>query len=396
MLYFVNNQTQKKIAWLVVDDQENVIKKGTSDTYADLKDQANKIIGYIFSPSISIKTLEVPPAIKAQIRKSVPFLLEDSLLGNIEEFHFETSERDKEGKVLISLIPTKLIKTEVGTFKKAGIDVESLFVLETSLSTEEGSCSLVVFEGISVINFANKWGWCAETDTILNMLERGREEFSCFNLNVFINTKTSTIDWTSVTSLVPKIEHIDDELDFLEKNLSSLNQKDSLLFKEYAPRIHWETYFLTWRYTLAAIFLVVGLYFTQLTVDIFQDRSLTQELDRESLALFYSTFPEESKKTDLRTLLKSKLKGTNLTNTEPFLLTLTNLSQIIANNERVSLFSINYDLARDQLVVELQCTEFDDLESVKSIFNQSGYLLEVGSSKRIGSSILSEIFIKRS
>ena len=78
------------------------------------------------------------------------------------------------------------------------------------------------------------------------------------------------------------------------------------------------------------------------------------------------------------------------------MVTIQNLTQVIFNNERVSLFSINYDMARNQFILEIQCTQFEDLEAVKSTFLQEGYQVDVGSSKRVGNSILSEILIRKS
>ena len=51
---------------------------------------------------------------------------------------------------------------------------------------------------------------------------------------------------------------------------------------------------------------------------------------------------------------------------------------------------------RNQFMVEIQCSQFEDLEAVKSTFLQRGYQVEVGSSKRVGNSILSEILIRKS
>ena len=55
-----------------------------------------------------------------------------------------------------------------------------------------------------------------------------------------------------------------------------------------------------------------------------------------------------------------------------------------------------YDRNKNQIIVELQCAQFEDLENIKSIFLEKGYLINVGSSKRVGNSILSEIFLQKS
>ena len=142
--------------------------------------------------------------------------------------------------------------------------------------------------------------------------------------------------------------------------------------------------------------LVIGLYFIQTILDTYQYNTSAAELLRQSESLYYSSFPEESKEEDISKQLKRKLKNVDFSESEPFLITVQNLTQVISNNEGVSLFSINFDLARHQFLIEIQCSQFEDLEAVKSIFIQRGYSVNVRSSKRVGNSILSEILIKKS
>ena len=154
-------------------------------------------------------------------------------------------------------------------------------------------------------------------------------------------------------------------------------------------------YFEKWKYGLAAASIAIALYFSQIIVDIYQNNTIAIDLLEESESLYYSGFPNEPKVEDLEKLIRQKLKGLEFSGKEPFLLTVQNLTQVIFNNERVSLYSINYELNRNQFVIEIQCSEFEDLEAVKSTFSLGGYSVDIGSSKRVGNSILSEIFIKK-
>ena len=189
---------------------------------------------------------------------------------------------------------------------------------------------------------------------------------------------------------------VNDELDFLEKALPFLKQNLNILQNQYAPRIDWKELLINWRYALATASLVIAFYFLQISLEINQNNSLASELEEKSKSLFYADFPEELQSNDIQKALKNKLRNLSFSESEPFLKTVQNLTQVISNNERVSLFSINYDMNRNQFMVEIQCSQFEDLEAVKSTFLQGGYQVEVGSSKRVGNSILSEILIRKS
>ena len=395
-LIFLHNLLKGTVSWLIEDETGEISERGTASTFLELQTKVvDRVEGFIFSPLFSNKRLEVPPTSQSQILESIPFLLEDSLLGSVEDYHFVISKRSEEGDVKVSLIPINSMEEEISLFREAQIYVSSLSFLDNSFKEEPSVCSLVLFDDISVINFGSEWGWCAETDIILNLLKKGLEDFKSTSLKVFLSKDAKKIDWTKYSKLEPDIIFIEGELDFLEKAFPSLENKFNLLTNKYAPRIAWREYFKKWKYGLAAASIVVVLYFSQTLTDIYQNNSSTTDLLEQSRSLYYSAYPNEPKDTDLKKLLRQKLRGVNLTGREPFLLTVQNLTQVIHNNERVSLHSVNYDLNSNQFIIEIQCTQFEDLETVKSTFIQGGYAIDVGSSKRVGNSILSELFIKK-
>ena len=70
---------------------------------------------------------------------------------------------------------------------------------------------------------------------------------------------------SSYSELKPVIEPVENDLDFLEKNLEIISPKINLLVDRYSPRIQWKKFLFDWRYALASLSLVFFLYFTQLT-----------------------------------------------------------------------------------------------------------------------------------
>ena len=296
----------------------------------------------------------------------------------------------------ISLVPKTIMDQEVNVFNESAINVNSLSLLDVSFEVDTSEGFLIIFNELSILSFGSEWGWCSETETVLSILKKSLEDFNCSSLKVFQSTETEEINWDKYIQSDVIIDYVEGELDFLEKALPHLKQNLNILQNQYAPRVDWMENIYKWKYALVAISLVIGLYFTQTILDIYQNNSSASELLRQSESLYYSSFPEESKEEDISKQLKRKLRNVDFSESEPFLITVQNLTQVIFNNERVSLFSINYDLGRNQFIVEIQCSQFEDLEAVKSTFIQGGYSVDIGSSKRVGNSILSEILIKKS
>ena len=396
-LTFLLNHQIKTYFWLITNESGLVIERGQTKNLLDISDKKVRLVeGFIFSPLFSNKRLEVPPATKSQILESIPYLLEDNILRPIKDYHFVSSNRNEQGEVSISLVPKTILDQEVNGFNESAIKVNSLSLLDVSFEVDTSEGFLIIFNELSILSFGSEWGWCSETETVLSILKKSLDEFNCSSLKVFQSTETEEINWDKYIQSDVIIDYVEGELDFLEKALPHLKQNLNILQNQYAPRVDWMENVYKWKYALVAISLMIGLYFIQTIFDIYQNNSSASELLRQSESLYYSSFPEESKEEDISKQLKRKLRNVDFSESEPFLITVQNLTQVIFNNERVSLFSINYDLGRNQFIVEIQCSQFEDLEAVKSTFIQGGYSVDIGSSKRVGNSILSEILIKKS
>ena len=96
-LTFLFNHPNKIYFWVICDETGAIIQKGQSKSLKDIvsEKKLNKIEGFIFSPLLSNKKIEVPPARKSQILESIPYLLEDNILGKIKDYHFVYNLRQK-------------------------------------------------------------------------------------------------------------------------------------------------------------------------------------------------------------------------------------------------------------------------------------------------------------
>ncbi|MAS58686.1 MAG: hypothetical protein CMD42_02960 [Gammaproteobacteria bacterium] len=395
-LIFLHNYVTSTISWIICNENYKLIDKGQADSLSTLKDKdVDEIQAVILSTDFQTKLIEVPPVGNSQILRSIPFLLEDHLLDPINKYHFINSERDIDGEVLVSLVPKDFMELIDSSFIVENLSVKSMAPLESSLHIVNKTCYLAIFKDIAVIIFGSKWSWCAETETILTLMDKGIKEYGCDKLKVFLDEKDTKLDLSLYSELKPVIELVENDLDFLEKNLETISPKINLLVDRYSPRIQWKKFLFNWRYALTSLSLVFFLYFTQFTVDILQNSYAAENLEQESKRLFFTSFPNESKDIDLSILIKKKLKGIAFSRSEPFLQTLSNVSEVVVNHERTSLFSVTYDVGRAQFIIEVQCIQYDDLEALQSTLSQGGYDVEIGISKKIGESILSEMYLKK-
>ena len=112
--------------------------------------KVNKIEGFIFSPLLSNKKIEVPPARKSQILESIPYLLEDNILGKIKDYHFVMTSRNERGEVNVSLIPKTFMDQEINNLYEEGVNVSSLNLLDTGFQINKSESVLVIFKEFSI------------------------------------------------------------------------------------------------------------------------------------------------------------------------------------------------------------------------------------------------------
>jgi type II secretory pathway component PulL len=124
------------------------------------------------------------------------------------------------------------------------------------------------------------------------------------------------------------------------------------------------------------------------------NNSSVTKLNLNAKTLFFTSFPEENRSLDYKLLLRKKLRNIPDDKDIVFLSTLGVVSKIIVNNENISLNVVSYDLNKNQFLLEVELSSFEDIEVLKSIMIRSGLMVEIGSSRRSGPLILSEIFVK--
>jgi len=382
------------LSWVFKDPSGNLINHGVATSLKDLLDiKADHIKGYIYHPLLTRRELQVPPAKTAEINSSIPFLMEDELLTNLEDLHIVTSKRRSNGNVSLSMIPHFIMKNIDGEIINSELKVSSLCDLSDAIPSNSSEAILVIFKEYAILKLGTDWSWCSDLQTILGLLKNSFDEFQLNSFKVFLNSDLK-IDWPSYTQIDPQLYYVEDEQDYL---LNESNQgKDglNLLVNEYEPRLSWKKWYKNWKFPFFSTLLIIFLYFSQLSYEVFLNNSHVAKLNLNAESLFFTSFPEENRSLDYKLLLRKKLRNIPDDKDIVFLSTLGKVSQIIINNKNVSLNVVSYDFNKNQFLLEVELSSFEDIEVLKSIMIRSRLVVEIGSSRRSGSSILSEIFIK--
>ena len=381
------------IFWVIKDERGKVIHQGSKENQDELGMlNINSATGFVYNPLILNKILNVPPGKPKDIEASVPFILEDQILTNLEKFHLVVSDREDIGQVKVALVP-EIVMDQINAYiLKNEINITSIFNFSNLLHCEPSKGILSILDKYAIINFGDKWSWCSDLESILGLLDKGFKEFDITSFKVYTN-KEVDIDWLRYSEIFPEITNKRSQEDYLIDPTS--NKQNNFLEGRYQPKIEWKKYLTLWRYPIAALMLLIVIHFFQLSLKIFQNNLIASELNVKAEGSFYQVFDNTDQNSNFKLALQNKIKETPRLSKNSFLSTFSRISQVINLNENISINSVSFNAEKDLFLLEVELASFEDIDSLKSVLDQSGFEVKVGPQKRSGSSILSEMFITK-
>ena len=247
-------------SWVLKDSSGNLINHGVANSLKELLDiRAEHIRGYIYHPLLTRRELQVPPAKTAEINSSIPFLMEDELLTNLEDLHIVTSKRRSNGNVSLSMIPHFIMKNVDEQIINSELKVSSLCDLSDAIPSNSSEAILVIFKEYAILKLGSDWSWCSDLQTILGLLKNSFNEFKLNTFKVFINSDLK-IDWSSYTQIDPQLFYVEDEQDYLLNQFNQDTDGLNLLINDYEPRLSWKKWYKNWKLPIFSTLLIILLY----------------------------------------------------------------------------------------------------------------------------------------
>ena len=135
------NPKDMMLQWLVLDHSDTrEIKQGTLQ---DLAKTAGKNLVTLLYPASKVLLLDIDLPVKSdkQIKKALPFALEELLADEMETYHLVWHSQVK-GKVYVAAINQEKFKSCLAGFKEQGINLASVYPETLYLPYQAGSYSL--------------------------------------------------------------------------------------------------------------------------------------------------------------------------------------------------------------------------------------------------------------
>lgn len=362
--------------WLIVEDDGSERAKGVTDFrgLSDLIDPAaewlqnpNNIVTVIPGEHVLGVSCEIPGRSTGQIRRALPFVVEEFVATDIEGMHLAHGLIRRGETIRVNLIDRLHIEDWLACLAELAITPGHM-ISEADLLPAEPDAVSILFEGDTVL--IKTESQAASVDRTNLILAIGSVEASRLLL---VNGDLTDLERSQ---LDPELE-IERTGDADQSNLSYLAERwrtspdvINLLQGPYAVSQPASSGLMRWRAVAAliGIWALIGL--ISIVAEGFWASSQADSLQAQSNDLYRNIFPGEQRIVNLRRQMQQKLGQRSSDGSAGFIAYLAYLAQGI--DRSVSILSLTYTQTRDELAADLLLKDYDELERLKQRLAQIG------------------------
>jgi general secretion pathway protein L len=375
-------------AWIITDDQGGVRGQGETDFrgLADLIDpsagwlqQPENIVVAIPNGHVLSLSCEVPGRSVSQIRRALPFVVEEYVTTDIEGMHLASGEIRRGAPVRCNLIERSLLDDWLAIL--ADLHIHPGYLLaETEFLPVANDQVTVLFDGDLALVRTSAQSATVDRDNLglaLTSLAGQRLLLINGDLEPLERARldaTLTIERMPTTGLAGA-----STLGFLATQTDAVRAGINLLQGLYQPRQRQNPHWARWRPAagLAAAWLLVAL-----LVNVVQGMFAAQradQLEAESVALYQEIFPG-ARVTNVRRQMLAQLGEGGDASRSGLIGNLDNLAGAITSGSSIQ--SLNFTMDRGELAVDLLIPGFEELDQLKERLAARGGSVDITSAEQ--------------
>ena len=383
--------------WLIAEDDGSVRAKGVTDArgLSELVDpgtdwvtNAQNIVIVLPGEHVLGVSCEVPGRSAGQIRRALPFVVEEFVAADIEGMHLAAGNVRRGEPVRCNLIDRALLDGWLDGFAQLGLHPGAMISEAEMLPCEPEQVS-VLFDGDEAL--VKTVDQAATVDRPNLLLALGSVTA---NEVLLLNGELTDLELGQLDGDMSVRQAVGDAgattLEYVAGRWREHPDTINLLQGEYAPKQAANESWLRWRSVagIAAIWLLVA--FVGMIAQGFWANFQADTLQEESEALYRDIFPTERRITNVRRQMRAKL-GARAANPGSLGFTgyLGELSEVLDRNVVIS--SLNYTQARGELAADLLLRGYQELDRLKASLDQRGVSVVITSAEQQESGVRARI-----
>jgi general secretion pathway protein L len=390
------------VAWCIVEDDGSERAKGETD-YRGLTDLIDPSADWLQDPGnvvvlvptehVLVMSCEVPGRSSGQIRRALPFVVEEFLASDIEAMHLASGPINRGEPTAVNLIDRVQLEDWLDCL--SSLDLRPGYLIaEAELIPPHQDAASVLVDGESCTIRTERQAAAVDRDNLL----MGLSALEISEIHV-VHGQLSDLEAGQLDEGVTLHQAEDradaDDLDtfaYLRHRWLEAAEPVNLLQGSYTQKRPVSRGQGRWRAvaTLAGVWLLVGL--IGVIAQGFWASNQADALESRSADLYRDIFPGETRIINVRRQMSQKLGQRVDGQGKGFAEYLGYLAQGIDRN--ASILSLNYTETRDELAADLLLRNYDELERMKQRLGQLGVNVDITSAEQQDTGVRARIRLK--
>jgi general secretion pathway protein L len=367
------NQQDLIVQWLSVKPSWSPeIQQGNLKALAKSIDNSAVIL-LLPASDVLLLAIDLPVKSNNQIKKALPFALEELMADEMETYHL-VWHRQAKGQVYVAAINREKFKACLASFQEYGIKLDSVYSETLCLPYQENSCSLLIEHQNAILRTGQWLGGGIEVEMLPIVLDKIRlDNPSLASLECW-----SASEPTQCLSELPfNLTHhtTDPSLLLLESAVTKLTGELNLLTSDFAQKNTQRVQWKKWLPALAIICVTALLQTGLLLNSYWQQKTELASLETQTLSLFKQTFPEVKRIVNIKVQADQQLIDLRKQSTgsgSSFMSLLYQTGQVLNVNPGFEIRQLDY--INDSLQVHLIAPTISQVEQVKQQLESSNQL----------------------
>ncbi len=352
------------VQWLLVNDA--LPEKPEQGLLQDLAQAAQnrQLILLLPAADVLLLAIDLPVKTDSQIKKALPFALEDLLADEVESYHLVWHRQPKD-KVYVAAINNDKLQTCLLRFQQAGITLGSVYTETLCLPYQQQRSSLLIDQQQAIFRNGQYMGGGIDVQVLPYFLDKLlAENPELQTLQVWARDQPG--QWLSELTINTEQQLLESPLQLYQEGAAKLNGELNLLSGPYSKKntADWQ-----WRKYLPALALILLAALIQTGTFLnsyWQQKAELAALETKTLSLFKQTFPEIKRIVNMKVQAEQQVAELKKQSTgvgSQFMRLLYRTGEILGGNPEFLLQQLEY--LNGSLQVQLTAPDISRLEQFK-------------------------------
>lgn len=304
------------VSWVITDADGGRIGPVSIGGLADAAPLAAERPLIVIAPgaSVTFAQPELPVKGGARVAQVVPYAMEESLAGEVEQFHFAVGRTDAEGRTLVAAVRRDELRGWMDALKAAGLDPQALVPEPLCVPDNPGKTVAVIDAGKLLVRAPGALPVALDAEPLTEAFALAGLEGEDRHVQLYVSQQ----DWQDSREMIEALREVTGSLDLqllpdgalpLMAAGSVRSDALSLLQGEFARRTGWRAEWQRWRIAAFLALAALALHVGMRGYDLIRLRAEEQRLDAAIEQAVRIAMPDVERIVDARAQIEQRLAG---------------------------------------------------------------------------------------